>query len=255
MPRFYFDSKSVRDGTVLLDSKESRHAHTVLRLKAGDAVDLMDGAGQEFTGVVIESRGGRLAVALGAGSKTPAAPFSFALAVSVIRSERMELLIQKSCELGVSAIFPLLTERSIVRLSKERWEAKVSRWKKIAMESCKQCGQSKIPSISPVQFFKDFFSRKLPYEKILIPTLAVSGATLYSSLQSAPSKNILALVGPEGDFSKKEAELAISHQAVPVTLGKLVMRSETAAIYLLSALNFYYGEIDPRDKEHLRNNL
>jgi 16S rRNA (uracil1498-N3)-methyltransferase len=165
------------------------------------------------------------------------------LAASVIKPERMELVIQKACELGAHEIVPVLSERCVVRLSRERWESKIKRWRKIAVESCKQCGRSLVPEISGLCELKNMGPEMKKYDKVLIPTLAVTGAPLYASLKKHTAKKVLALVGPEGDFSPKEAAWAAAQGAEPVTLGPLVMRSETAAIYILSLLNFYYREI------------
>src|SRR3989338_7109982 len=160
MPRFYFKPEQAKEGVVTLDEKESHHAISVLRLEAGEAVDLFDGSGKLFRGIVTGREKGRLLVAL---DKTQTGAVSQAtqitLAISVIRSERMELLIQKACELGVSSIVPLLTQRSIVKLSSERWKSKIRRWEKIALESCKQCGQPTIPKITPVQSYRSFLGQ------------------------------------------------------------------------------------------------
>ncbi len=250
MPRFYFKPEQDRDGVVTLDEKESHHAISVLRLEAGDVVALFDGLGNEFRGIVTGREKGRLSVML---DKSPAKPSGqgtqITLAISVIKPERMELLIQKACELGVSSIVPLLTQRSVVKLSSERWESKIHRWEKIALESCKQCGRSKIPEIRAVAPYASFISREAnSYGHILIPTLAAKGKTLYEALRQSTPRSVLALIGPEGDFSREEVDLAISYRAIPVGLGPLVLRSETAAIYLLSCLNFFYREVGHEKK-------
>ena len=140
MPRFFIKPDQVKEGVVLLDQDESRHAISVLRLKSGDAVQLLDGQGGSFSGVVIGTQNGRLSVMKTENLSSVAQPaISITLAVSVIKPERMELLIQKACELGISALVPILSERSIVRLSEDRWQGKIKRWQKIAKESCKQC--------------------------------------------------------------------------------------------------------------------
>ncbi len=242
MPRFYFKPDQAKAGVVTLDEKESHHAISVLRLEAGEVVDLFDGSGKQFRGIVTGREKGRLLVALDrTQTNAVSQAIQITLAVSVIRSERMEFLIQKACELGVSSIVPMLTQRSIVKLSSERWKSKIRRWEKIALESCKQCGQPAIPSIMPVQSYKSFLGHaNESYDRLLIPTLAVKGQRLYEALRKTRPENLLVLIGPEGDFSREEVDLAISHKAIPVGLGPLVLRSETAAIYLLSVLSFFY---------------
>ena len=233
-----------------LDQKESHHAVSVLRLKTGDAVELMDGKGHIFQGAVSEIRAGRVFVRTASRSKfystasdKLSARFQVTLAASVIKPERMELLIQKACELGVDSIIPVRSERSIVKLSKVRWEGKIKRWRKIAAESCKQCGLSSTPEIDEAADFKSVLTQAPEFDKILIPTLMVPTRPLYGSLQKLVAGKILVLIGPEGDFSKNEIDLAVSLGAAPVSLGPLVLRTETAAMYVLSVLNFFYREI------------
>ena len=242
--RFYIEPEDAGKDMVLLSERESRHAATVLRLRRGDAVVLFDGEGRAFKGVVAGIRDRRLAVSVKTEvTETSAARYEISVAISVIRPERMEWLIEKACELGVSGFFPLVTDRCIVKLSRERWASKWQRWRKIAVASCKQCGIARIPQIHATQSFEDFFSLAAHFNRILIPTLAAKGVALYAALRHSHHGKILALIGPEGDFTKREVELARGKGATPVDLGPIVMRSETAAVYILSAVNFYFREI------------
>ena len=251
MHRFQIDPTLIKNDLVFLDEKESHHAISVLRLKAGDAVCVMDGKGRSFRGVVSGIADGRLRVKLDPfkGSSMEMVQRSqITIAVSVIKPERMELAIQKACELGVHKIIPLHSERCIIKLSKERWEEKIKRWRRIAAESCKQCGLSAVPEITEVRDIKKTLSDPNNYDNILLPTLAVPAQSLYAALTESKGGRILALIGPEGDFTEKEAESAILSGAVPVTLGPLVLRTETAVIYFLSAVNFFYREINSQEK-------
>ncbi|MBI4352434.1 MAG: 16S rRNA (uracil(1498)-N(3))-methyltransferase [Candidatus Omnitrophica bacterium] len=245
---FYVAPEEADKGEVLLDEGESRHALSVLRLKKGEGLKLFDGKGHVFHGEALGVKEKRLWVRIRSRSENPPSSASAAvtLAASVVKPERMDFLIQKSCELGVGSIEPLLTERTVVRLSRERWEAKLRHWQGIAMEACKQCGLSVIPEIRPARDYDVFLASVSPYPLILIPTLAVKGRSLYEAIKGSKPDKVLCLIGPEGDFTKREADLAVSHGAVPVSLGPLVMRSETAAVYLVSALSFYYREVRGR---------
>ena len=243
MPRFFMDASKILDGRVLLDADETRHAVSVFRIKKGESLDLFDGKGHRFLGTAGEITGGRLSVNI--TEKTEAifpSPVQITLGVGVFRPERMEILVQKACELGAHAILPLITERSIVKLSPERWEAKHKRWQKIIQESCKQCGLPFAPEISLPQTFKNFISQIKNYDRTLIPTLEGPTTTLAAVLSGPPPRHILALVGPEGDFSPGEVNLALAAGAKPVSLGPLVLRSETAGLYILSTIHFFYRE-------------
>ncbi len=250
MPRFFIDPNSIEGDVVTLSREESHHAVSVLRLKKGDAADLFDGGGNRFDGRVVDIKEGKIVFRLQqpvAAEKFTASAVQVTLAVSVIKPERMDTLVQKAAELGASAIIPVLSERSVVKLSEERWEGKVKRWRKIALESCKQCGQPSIPEVSEPRKLKDVLADPGRYDKILIPTLEVRGDILGKTLGlSEAGGRILVLIGPEGDFTAKEVEFAVARGALPVSLGPLVLRSETAALYLLSVLNFYYREVAPQ---------
>lgn len=255
MPRFQVDPKNILEGHVWLDRKESHHAISVLRLKSGDAVDLIDGMGHSFKGKIAAARDGHLGVRIQpltvaqfSDSEHSLNSLQISVAVSVIKPERMELLIQKSCELGVSSIIPVRSERCIIKLSTERWQEKIKRWRKIATESCKQCGLTVIPQVTEVVDFRGLFSSVKNFDRVLIPTLAVTTVPLYEALIQSNFSKVLVLIGPEGDFTKKEAELAVTNGAVPVSLGPLVLRTETAAMYVLSALNFFHREIYRKGK-------
>ena len=242
-PRFFIRPDSVRENRVTLEPAESRHAISVLRLRRGDAVRLFDGEGREYGGAVEGIQKDRLTVAVNERAVAEAPSPAITLAVSVIKPERMELLIEKASELGVSSVVPLVTERSVVRLARERREAKIARWQKIALESCKQCGQARVPRIGPVEPFASFVDGIGKYDAAFIPSLVVGGMGLGEALKKSRPKSVLVMVGPEGDFTEAEVRRAAGQGALPVSLGPLVMRSETAAIYLLSVLNFCYRNL------------
>jgi len=246
MRRFFVDPSGVKEGEAVLSEAESRHALSVLRLKIGDAVELFDGAGCVYDGVVIDAENrGRLRVSVGRKRETVVSGIEVTLAVSVIRPERMDWLVQKATELGAGVIQPIRTERSVVRLSAERWKGKAEKWRKIALESSKQCGRSTLPAIEEVCDFDLFLSRLGQYDLAVIPTLAVPGKSFAAVLNSG-MKKAAALIGPEGDFSHEEVRRAVSSGAQPVTLGSLVWRSETAAIYALSGFHFFSQQVSAK---------
>ncbi len=229
---------------VLLSKEESRHALSVLRLKAGDAVELFDGKGAAFSGTVLGEAGGRLRVQPNAPSPVrETMPVRITLAPAIVKSDAMDLLIQKAAELGAAEIAPLVTERTVVRISADRREGKLERWQKIAAEACKQCGRSDYPTVRPVARYDDFVRNFSEYDMILLPTLVAKGRGLYETMKDSAAKRVLVLIGPEGDFSPTEAAEAVSRGARPVSLGPLVLRSETAALYALSTIAFFFREV------------
>lgn len=245
IPRFRVKNEEIRSGVAVLSREESHHALLVLRLKPGDAVELLDGRGQRLRGVASGTKNGILTVAIDQNQKNSGKPSPrpvTTLAAAVIKPDKMDILIQKACELGVSRIAPLLCERGVVRLTGERWAGKVARWRRIADESCKQCGRPEAPQIDAPRRFKDFLETETAsYDLMLFPTLTAQGKSLSEALSERRASSVLVFIGPEGDFSPKETDEALSKGVSPVTLGPLILRSETAALYALSCVQYHFG--------------
>ena len=247
IPRFIIKKESIQAGVAVLSREESHHALSVLRLKRGDAVELLDGRGRSLRGVAAETQNGLLSVVVDPNQKDRSRPVlpavEITLAAAVIKPDKMELLVQKACELGMARFVPILCDRTVVRLSAERWQGKIKRWQKIAEESCKQCGRAQTPRMDAAQRFRPFLeAESAAHPLILFPTLAVVGKPLSRALSAvSATRKVLVFIGPEGDFSPQEAREAVSFGAVPVTLGPLALRSETAALYLLSCLHYHWG--------------
>ena len=252
MHRFILSSVTAESGRVLLDSKESHHARNVLRVKLGEGVELLNGRGSKFRATVAGFEEGRVVLSVDRslpagwqGAGWAAQSLEITLAPAVIKPERMEWMLEKSCELGVTEWAPILTERSTVKLSRERWQAKTERWRKIAAESCKQCGQARVPSLRQPVLFKELLLAAATFEAAWIPSLCFPGEALQTAFSKAPKvTKVLVLVGPEGDFTEGEVRQAVSKGIKPVSLGPSVLRAETAALYVLSAAQFFYGSSD-----------
>jgi 16S rRNA (uracil1498-N3)-methyltransferase len=242
-PRFYVSQKLSGKNVVTLDAEESHHAASVLRLQKGDALEVFDGEGRCFGARVGDLRQGTLSVILEKKRDSEELPVQITLAVSAIASDRMEFLIQKVCELGAAEIWPVTTERSVVRLSPDRWAKKIVRWKKIVRESCKQCGRSKLPDIRDFRTFEALLGTLSVFDLVLLPTLGAETRELFSVLKNSRASRVLVMIGPEGDFSPREIREALRLGARAVTLGPLVLRTETAAVALVSVLSFFFREL------------
>ena len=190
MPRFFIDTAKGTSDAVFLDADETRHAVLVFRVKKNDKLELFDGAGHRFLGVAGEVLDGKLSVRVSEKNLCGfSSPVQITLGVAVFRPERMEMLIQKACELGAHAVIPLLTERGIVKLSEERWQSKLRRWQKIIQESCKQCGLAYAPEISKPQPYKNFISEIKNYDLALIPTLEGSTVPMARALPAVAPRS------------------------------------------------------------------
>ena len=243
MHRFHFNPHLIQDGLITLDKNQAHHAKKVLRLKPGEVVELLDGQGGLFRGLVSSLENQSVSIKILNSINQSTSPVELSLAASVIKPERMEWMLEKSCELGVKEFIPILTQRVVIHLSAERWKSKVQRWRRIAVESCKQCGQSLTPAIHEPADYSNLIKDFKKFDLVLIPTLNQKSRFLKEALESKKNAGkVLILIGPEGDFTGEESKEAIKAGAIPVSLGDLVMRAETAAIYTLSSVGFFFAK-------------
>ncbi len=245
MHRFYIAPSAWNPENLRLDESEAHHALNVLRLKAGDRVVVFDGRGQEATVEIGEGSKKSLSLRLVHAARTPPLPCRIVLAQAVPKGKNMDLIIQKATELGAVEIAPLLSDRTVVRVEDERGEAEVKRekWQNIAIEAAKQCGQNWLPSVGLPKSPKEFLAeRAKDFDLLWIASLQPDArhprAWLREFAANAQPKTALVLVGPEGDFTPAEVAMAKAAGCRPITLGPIVLRTETAAIYCLSVLSY-----------------
>jgi len=226
-----------------LDQADSHHCADVLRLEAGDKVVIFDGNGNEAFARLLEVSRKHTRLEIGNRTTTPRPRCAITLVQAVPKARNMDLIIQKAVELGASAVVPILSERTIVRLEDEEDALrKQERWQSIAIEACKQCGQNLAPEIAMPRTTKEFLSDSPKAELLLIASLQPDARPLkdvlssYFGAKGTLPKSVLVMVGPEGDFTPAETALARSAGAQAISLGPIVLRTETAAIYCLSVL-------------------
>jgi len=240
MPRFHIPSGVWNPDRLVLDSVESHHAFDVLRLKPGDRATVFDGEGTEAEVEILKR--GKTGAELRKISVQKTAPLKcrITLAQAVPKGKNMDLIIEKATELGVAGIVPLLSERTVVRGSEGDHIRKRAKWQRVAVEACKQCGQNFLPQVAEPCTPKDFFARGDRFDLTFVASLQ-SDARPFKDILAESAANrpasVLILVGPEGDFTPAEISLAKSHGCRPVTLGPIILRTETAAIYCVSVLN------------------
>lgn len=237
MNRFFLPPSEWNLSSPALDADESHHAVDVLRLGAGDRVVVFDGAGTEATAQIVAVEGKRLQLKIVQKSTTPKLPCEITLAQAVPKGKNMEFIIQKAVELGATRIAPLLSDRTVVHLDAQDAEKKRAKWHEIAVEACKQCGQNRIPEILLPKTPKAYFESGERSDLMLIASLQPDARRIKDTLAESKSpKSVTVLVGPEGDFTPAELALAKSHGCAPITLGPIILRTETAALYCLSVL-------------------
>lgn len=246
MPRFYSPPPLPPSGTFDLPPDAAHHASRVLRLRVGDAVEIFDGIGNECRGLIAELSGKRVTVAnISPNNIGRESPLHVVLAQALSSSEKMDWIIQKSTELGVTEIQPLATERSVARLSAERAANRLAHWQQVAISACEQCGRNMLPKIhAPLDLMAwlqqtgSIPDTGLPDTKyILLP----GGATSLHD-QVKPQGKVVLLVGAEGGFSQAESAAALQCGYIPIRLGARVMRTETAAIAGIAVLQTLWGD-------------
>ena len=238
MPRFYLPTDLAPNTTFRLPENIVRHIH-VLRLNAGDAITLFNGTGNDFD-ATLQDLGKRHAECHITAQRQPEneSPLAITLVQAVSSGERMDFTLQKSVELGVRAIQPIISERCVVRLSGERADKRVQRWQDIVIAACEQSGRSIVPTVLPIVSFSDYL-RQMPPELHLM--MSLRRATTLRDIAPAP-QSLRLMIGPEGGWTPAEEQAALAAGVQTITLGKRVLRTETAAMAAMAAIHVLWGD-------------
>lgn len=241
-PRIFHSSPLKGKEQVALDPGAAKHLLTVLRLKPGAALTLFDGSGFEFEAVIEEVGKKDVRVKLG-NVHGPAveSPLQVTLAQGVSRGERMDYTVQKAVELGIAAIVPVLTERSVVKLDKDGGAKKREHWQGVAVGACEQSGRVRVPEVMPPLPLANFLA-DLPQTGLKLLLDPLGGSTANDLPHPADGK-VLLLVGPEGGLSDNERNLAARVGFMGLKLGPRILRTETAALVALSLLQSQWGDL------------
>ncbi len=283
MHRFYIPLENWNPDALVLRQSEAHHARDVLRMKRGDKAILFNGEGREITAEVIELHRDEIRLRKLHETETPPFRCRITLGQAIPKGKSMDLIVQKAVELGAAEIAPIISERTIVTLHAKEAAQKRAKWRQVAIEAAKQCGQNWLPHVLTPRTLKELFSdvatglRPVAQETSHRDVATTFDLRLIGSLQPdaqhlkkiladyshdlRPSSSIgrgnksepeqvgldkvrlkpdrvLILIGPEGDFTPAELALAKSHGCLPITLGPIILRVETAAIYCLSVLSY-----------------
>jgi 16S rRNA (uracil1498-N3)-methyltransferase len=245
MHRFYVPPSGCGEGTITLPEREAHHALHVLRLRLGDVVVVLDGTGNEYRCEVSNLARKTIQLAVRQRNSKPRPACQITLVQAVPKGKLFDSIVQKATELGVSCVVPLLTERVVRQFDDDKSESKVDHWRSIAIESIKQCGSVWLPRIETPISVTDFLGRREKFELSLIASLDADSrhpSVWFRGFRERTKKtnpeSICIWVGPEGDFTSAELSAVKSAGAFPITLGPVVLRSETAAVYCLSVVNY-----------------
>ena len=239
MPRFYVDFALSPDSVVELPDNVVRHLN-VLRVKNTEEIVLFNGNGKAYPALpeVLEKRRASVRI-LREEATDNESPLNITLVQAVSAAERMDFTLQKSVELGVAEIRPVISERCVVRLSGERAEKRVARWQEIVVSACEQSGRNIVPKVLPLMTYAQAL-QQLPQETTKL-LMSLNRAQKLSDVQPQSGK-VVFMVGPEGGWTEKEEQQAFDAGFQSVTLGKRVLRTETASLAAIAAMQTLWGD-------------
>lgn len=240
-PRFYCPPPLPLNTQCELPPAAAHHASRVLRMRVGDAVQIFDGIGNVLDATIHNIQGkhvllGNLQTSMAETEQN----LKIVLAQAMCSSEKMDWIVQKAVELGVSEIWPIQTQRSVAKLSGTRAEKRTEHWQQVAISACEQCGRNSLPLIQAPQEFNSWLhdmKNDAGQRFILLP----GGATTLRN-QPAPQQRVTLLIGPEGGFTQDESNIAQQIGFAPVLLGPRILRTETAAIAGITAIQTLWGD-------------
>lgn len=239
LTRVFVDTPLAAGTRVALTGDAANHVTRVLRLRAGDALTLFDGRGGEYAARIAQMQRAGVRVDVGEhGALERESPLELTLLQGMARGERMDLIVQKATELGAARIVALETERSVVRLDAAQAVRKAAHWRAVAIAACEQCGRNRVPAIEGPVAYAAALRRDSALKLLLDATAAQAMSRLAADVRS-----IALLVGPEGGLTDTESELAHRAGFEPRHMGPRVLRTETAAITALAALQATVGDL------------
>ena len=239
MPRFYVDFALSPDSVVELPDNVVRHLN-VLRVKNTEEIVLFNGNGKAYPALpeVLEKRRASVRIVREEATDNES-PLNITLVQAVSAAERMDFTLQKSVELGVAEIRPVISERCVVRLSGERAEKRVARWQEIVVSACEQSGRNIVPKVLPLTTYAQSL-QQLPQETTKL-LMSLNRAQKLSDVRPQSGK-VVFMVGPEGGWTEKEEQQAFDAGFQSVTLGKRVLRTETASLAAIAAMQTLWGD-------------
>jgi 16S rRNA (uracil1498-N3)-methyltransferase len=245
IPRIYTAQVLREHGRLTLEHDPARHLHQVLRLKPGARLYLFDGSGRDFAARIESTgRGGVEVSVQSAGAPEPAPPLAIRLLLGISKGERMEYAVQKAVELGVEELIPLLTEHTVVKLDPPRLARRLEHWRKVVIGACEQSGRRRLPKLGPPREL----AVQLEEETVGVRLVLDAGATASLTDLALSAARVSLLVGPEGGLSERELRSATAAGFVPLRLGPRILRTETAPLAAIAAMQALWGDFRPAQR-------
>ncbi len=241
MPRFYCPQSLSIGAHIGLPEGIAHHLH-VLRSTAGDRITLFNGEGGEYVAVLTGIERKRAFAEIKTFSPREAElPYAVSLAQALPEASKMDWIIEKAVELGVTAIQPIAAQRCVVRLGEERTARKLAHWQGILAAAAEQCGRNRVPHCSEPMDLQRWLALQDPHVRILLTPRAENSLSAWARHHA--QQPVTFLIGPEGGFTEQEEKAALDYGTIPLSMGSRVLRTETAGLAALAALNGVWGEI------------
>ena len=242
IPRIFTDQPLSSDTNLTLTGSAARHLFSALRMSPGQEITLFNGLGGEFSATLTTTAKSQVDVSVGECREIDReSPLKLHLVIAVSRGERMDWIVQKATELGVTEITPLFSERTEVKLNGERLEKKLRHWQQVSISACEQCQRNRVPTINNALTLDQWLSQS--HEDPQQLKLVLHHRSDKTLAQHQPPENICLLVGPEGGLSDSEIERAMDRGFAALTLGPRAMRTETAPLAAISIMQSLWGDM------------
>lgn len=242
MPRFYSPEKLAPGALIKLSDNAAAHASRALRMKVGDSAVLFNGDGNDYQcELTYMSKSEVSAKVKSVSANTCESPLNITLIQAISSGDRMDFTIQKAVELGVTAIQPISSQRSVVKLSGERAEKRREHWQNVVISACEQCGRAIVPEVRPATSLAQWLGQS---ETAALRIILSPGASQSLNELPKPAGDIQLLIGAEGGLTEDEISLATTHQFTPIRLGNRILRTETAALTAISSLQTRWGDFN-----------
>lgn len=239
-PRIYTRHALSAGNPLVLDESASHHLARVLRFQPGHAITLFNGDGNEYAATIttIDKRSVTVHIDI-ATTANRESPLNIHLGIAISKGERMDTVVQKAVELGVTAITPIVSERVEVRLQGERADKKLQHWQGIVVAACEQCGRNRLPELKPITALHDWTDKVTADRKFVLHHRSEASLGDF-----APPQTVALLIGPEGGLSEAEIVAAERQGFVSLRLGPRILRTETAPLAALAVLQYVFGDME-----------
>jgi 16S rRNA (uracil1498-N3)-methyltransferase len=241
MPRFHIPQQLSIGAVIELPPETAHHVH-VLRLEVGECICLFNGQGGEYTASLIALEKRRVTCEIKTFSpREVELPYAITLAQALPEGSKMDWIIEKAVELGATAIQPLSAQRCVVRLKEERAAKKSAHWNAIVVSAAEQCGRNRVPHLAELADFERWICQPTLHPRIVLTPRA--NQSLSDWARHHPAQSVTLIIGPEGGLTEQEEKFACDQGVLPLSIGPRVLRTETAGLAALAALNAVWGEM------------